>query len=343
MVKNVLVVDDDQELLLSLSEGLEKYAETFSVLLAGDGRVAVEKLKENTISLVVTDLKMPNMDGFGLLAHIMEQYPEIPVIIITAYSTPRMEKLAREGGAVGYIEKPFMIDSLARKIMTSLRKESEGGTLHGVSSGIFLQLIEMEQKTCTIRLVDRTSGKQGILFFREGELLDAKSDQLQGESAAYEIFSWDETEISIQNSCGLNEKRINRDLQAILLEAMRLKDEASQQEESIKEENEENEAEEITEIEEQEIPLTKDAVRDKLEKEIGRNSGVEDIYEDGSWDGLMAQISRIGNFFGMGAIKASYIDKGESRDFILLPGKTTMVLSVNPRCSKDRIIQILSG
>ncbi|MBW2169334.1 MAG: response regulator, partial [Deltaproteobacteria bacterium] len=120
MIKNVLVVDDDQELLLSLTEGLERYGETFSVLLAGDGQVAVEKLKENTISLVVTDLKMPNMDGFALLAHIMEQYPEIPVIIITAYSTPKMEKLAREGGAVGYIEKPFMIDGLARKIMMTL-------------------------------------------------------------------------------------------------------------------------------------------------------------------------------------------------------------------------------
>jgi CheY-like chemotaxis protein len=343
MVKNVLVVDDDQELLLSLMEGLDRYGETFSVLLAGDGQEAVEKLKENTISLVVTDLKMPNMDGFALLAHIMEQYPEIPVIIITAYSTPRMEKLAREGGAVGYIEKPFMIDSLARKIMTTLRKETEGGTLHGVSSGIFLQLIEMEQKTCTIRLVDKSSGKQGVLFFRDGELLDAKSDNLQGEFAAYEIFSWDETEISIQNSCSLKKKKINRDLQAVLLEAMRLKDEAAQRQESVNEEREEDDAEEVTDIEEPEIPVTKNAIRDKLKKEIGRNLGLEDIYEDGSWDGLIAQMSRIGIFFDTGKMKVSYIDRGESKDFILLPGKTTTVISVNPKCPKDRIIQILNG
>jgi CheY-like chemotaxis protein len=343
MVKNVLVVDDDQELLLSLLEGLEKYGETFSVQLAGDGQIAVEKLKENAISLVVTDLKMPNMDGFGLLAHIMEQYPEIPVIVITAYSTPRMEKLAREGGAVGYIEKPFMVDSLARKIMTTLRKETEGGTLHGVSSGIFLQLIEMEQKTCTIRLTDKSSEKQGVLFFRDGELLDAKCDNMQGEFAAYEIFSWDETEISIQNSCSLKKKKINRDLQAILLEAMRLKDEADQRKEPVSEETEEDEAEEVTEIEEVEIPFNENAIRDKLEKEIGRNPGVEDIYEDGSWDGLIAQMSRIGTFFAAGKVKISYIDRGESKDFILLPGKTTTVLSVNPRCPKDRIIQILSG
>ena len=341
MIKNVLVVDDDQELLLSLTEGLEKYGETFSVLLAGDGQVAVEKLKENTISLVVTDLKMPNMDGFALLAHIIEQYPEIPVIIITAYSTPKMEKLAREGGAVGYIEKPFMIDGLARKIMMTLRKETEGGTLHGVSSGIFLQLIEMEQKTCTIRLVDKSSGKQGVLFFRSGELLDAKIDGLQGESAAYEIFSWDETTISIQNSCGLDKKKITRDLQAILLEAMRLKDEAAHRQEPVIEERE-NGGEEVPEIAEPERSVPINTIRDKLKDEIGGNFGLEDIYEDSSWDGLVAQMSRIGVFFNAGKIKISYIDRGESNDFVLLPGKRTTVLSVNPRCPKDRIIQVLS-
>ena len=343
MVKNVLVVDDDQELLLSLSEGLEKYSETFLVLLAGDGEQAVSKLKQHTISLVVTDLKMPNMDGFALLAHIMEQYPEVPVIIITAYSTPRMEKLAREGGAVGYIEKPFMIDSLARKIMTTLRRESEGGTLHGVSSGIFLQLIEMEQKTCTIRLLDKLSGKQGVLFFKDGLLLDAKSDNLQGEFAAYEIFSWDETEISIQNSCALKKKKINRDLQAILLEAMRLKDEAAQRQEPVDERKDEGEVEEVTEVEEPQETVTKNAILDKLKKEIGKNVGLEDIYEDASWDSLLAQMSRIGVFFDAGKIKVSYVDRGELKDFILLPGKKTTVISVDPRCPKDRIIQVLSG
>ena len=165
MVKKVLIVDDDQEMLLSLEEGLSKYDETFSIITAEDGLGAVDELKNSTISLVVTDLKMPKMDGFSLLSHIMEHYPEIPVVIITGYSTSDMERLAREGGAIGYIAKPFMIDDLAKRIITALRKEADGGTLHSVSSGIFLQLMEMEEKTCTVRLVEKSSGKQGILFF----------------------------------------------------------------------------------------------------------------------------------------------------------------------------------
>ena len=143
MIRNVLFVDDDQEMLQALKEGLEKYQETFTAVLAEDGSDAVNKLKQNTISLVVTDLKMPNMDGFSLLAHIMEKYPDIPVIIITGYSTSEMKRLAQEGGAVGYISKPFLIEDLAKHIMKTLRKESDGGTLHGISSGMFLQLMEI--------------------------------------------------------------------------------------------------------------------------------------------------------------------------------------------------------
>ena len=127
MIKKVLLVDDDYEMLLVLKEGIEKYRDSFSILLASNGRDAVESLRKNVISLVVTDLKMPGMDGFQLLAHIMEHYPDIPVIIITGYSTPEMETMARKGGAVGYIAKPFLIENLARQIMTALRKESEGG------------------------------------------------------------------------------------------------------------------------------------------------------------------------------------------------------------------------
>ena len=165
MIKKVLIVDDDQEMLLALKEGMEKYDDTFSVLMAGDGRIAVEKLKQHTVSLVVTDLKMPIMDGFAVLSHVMETYPGIPVIIITGYSTPEMERLAQKGGAVGYIEKPFMINQLAKRIMETLRKESDGGSLHNVSSGMFLQLMEMEQKTCTIRIVDKKNRKAGESFF----------------------------------------------------------------------------------------------------------------------------------------------------------------------------------
>jgi CheY-like chemotaxis protein len=335
MIKNVLLVDDDHEMLLALKQGFTKYRESFSVQLASDGLKAVEKLKKRVVSLVVTDLKMPRMDGFELLAHIMEHYPDIPVIIITGYSTPEMEHLAREGGAVGYIAKPFLIENLARQIMTTLRKESEGGTLHNVSSGMFLQLIGMEQKTCTIRLEDKFTGKKGILFFREGDLLDARVNDLQGEDAAYEVFSWDQVNLSIQNGSVLKEKRIHSDMQHLILEAARRKDE------DVSGEATASVMEEVEPFEQDPNTFIK-SIKDKIEEDLGPACGLEDIYQDDSWDRLVFQLSRTGEYLNIGKLMLGYIDKGETNDYIVLPGEKTTVISVNPKCPRDKLLQILS-
>lgn len=335
MIKNVLLVDDDHEMLIALKEGFQKYKDSFTILLASDGLKAVESLKKNTISLVVTDLKMPGMDGFELLAHIMEHYPDIPVIIITGYSTPEMERLAREGGAVGYIAKPFLIENLARQIMATLRKESEGGTLHNVSSGMFLQLVEMEQKTCTIRLEDKFSNKKGILFFQEGELLDARVNDLQGENAAYEIFSWDQVNLSIQNGCALKEKRIHSEMQHLILEAARRKDE------DIGEDVQPAVMEEVEAFEPDPADLIA-AIKEKIEAKLGPSSGLEDIYHDKSWDSRLLQLSRVGIFFNIGEFEMGYIDRGEDNDFIVLPGESTTVIAVNPKCPRDKLMRALN-
>lgn len=335
MIKNVLLVDDDGEMLHALKEGFKKYQESFAVLLAEDGLQALERLKQHIISLVVTDLKMPNMDGFELLAHIMEHYPDVPVIIITGYSTPEMEQLAREGGAVGYIAKPFLIENLARQILTTLRKESEGGTLHNVSSGMFLQLIEIEQKTCTIRLEDKSSGQKGILFFNEGELFDARVNNLQGEAASHEIFSWDAVNLSIQNGCALKENKIQSDLQALILEAVRRKDEDEPEEvpESV--------MEQIEPGEDDPADLLK-KLKQRIEDEIGQQCGLEDLYQDEFWDSRVAQLAKAGEFFRFGKFMLGYIDKGDKNDYILLPGQKTTVITVDPKCPRDKILRVIS-
>lgn len=343
MIKNVLIVDDDQEMLVALQNGFQKYEDTFAVITAENGKEAVEKLKRSTVSLIVTDLKMPRMDGFSLLQFVMENFPDIPVIVITGYSTPEMEKMAREGGAVSYIAKPFMLDSLARKIMGTLRKESEGGTLHSVSSGIFLQLMEMEQKTCTIRLEDKSSGTKGVLFFSDGELLDARVNDLQGKPAAYEIFSWDKVTISIQNVCPPIPNKVNSDLQPLILEASRLKDEADMPEEPQLPEAVETKAPAEPVVATQPKPV-KDPiarVRKMIEDKVGQRTGVEDIYRDKSWDGAIREWSKIGTIFGTGKFQLCYVDLGEATDHIVVPGSETLVLSVSPKCPRDKIIKVL--
>ena len=352
MPKSVLIADDDQELLLVLKEGLEKYKDEFDVILAGDGQTAMQKLENSSVSLVVADLKMPGIDGFSLLARISEHHPDIPVIIITAYGSPQIREMVQQNGAAGYLEKPFMIDDLIHEMRDVLNKEADGGTLHGISLAMFLQLIDMEQKTCTLRVYEKSTGKEGTLFFREGQLLEARTGSQNGEEAAYTILSWDNTKISIQNSCNLKEKKISRDPQAILMDAMRLKDESQDvQEEApelIEEEAEEGEIgtgqglkDEISDSAVENPTRTPEEVLSRLESKMGEKSGIEDIYQEGAWDEFVEYGKKLGNVFEVGALKFGFVDHASTGSKFILPGKPTTVISVKHTCPRENMIQVL--
>lgn len=337
MTKKVLFVDDDPILRHIIQKKFTRYKHSFTVITAGDGLEAMEKLNENTIALVVTDLQMPKMDGLSLLAHLSEKYPDIQVIVQTGHSTPESKKIALERGVAGYIEKPLNAEDLGQKIISTLKKESEGGTLQSVTLEMFLQLIEMEQKTCTIRVVEKKSGKQGALFFKDGDLLDARFGAHRSKSAAFEIFSWGKVALSIQYDCAIKKKKIDGDLQALLIDAVRLRDEAGENEKLVAETQE---TKDIEESKPKTLPV-EDIVRNKLEKVKGGSKYLRDIYQDNSWSDLVTQASEVGKFFVAGTLKSCYIDRGEATDFILLPGKEITVISIDPKCPRDRFLRAL--
>jgi DNA-binding response OmpR family regulator len=221
-MKKVLIVDDDKSFLHSLIDGFKAYEDKFAIATAGDGLEAVATLKKQKISLVLTDLKMPRMDGFELVAHLSNKYSNIPIIVMTAFGTPEMEDTLRDMGTFQYIEKPIDFGVLVEKIIKGLDGPAKG-FITGVSLSSFLQLLELDNKTCTLTI--HAGSKKGTLFFRDGVLLDAKSQNLQGCKAAYSIVTWKNVEIEIENSCSINEKNISETLGFILLEGCRRKDE----------------------------------------------------------------------------------------------------------------------
>ena len=340
MPKIVLIVDDDAEMIQSLKQGLERYQETFIVVTAESGEIALKELNKKPVSLLITDLKMPGMDGFELLGHVMEYFPDIPVMIMTGYSTPEMKQTAEKGGAVGYIAKPFLVENLAREIIVTLRRESDGGTLHGVSSGIFLQLIEMEERTCTIRLTEKVKGKKGALFFKEGELFDARYGNVQGVEAAYEIFSWEEVSIAIQNGCPRSGNRIEEDLQAVLLEAMRRKDETAGANED-QESKPETAPVEAAPASSDTDTSDADRIRNKIESVLGDRAGLQDVYADATWNSSFSRFDSMARTLGAGRIKLAYMDKGKSFSQILLAADPTIVVEVGSKCPKDKLMALL--
>ena len=115
-MKNVLFVDDEKNFLLRLKTGFAKFSGRFNVLTAEHGKRAIEILRSSPVDLVVTDLKMPVMDGFELLAYLASNFPTIPVIIITGFGTPEVERKLKATGILNMVKKPIDLDSLATTI-----------------------------------------------------------------------------------------------------------------------------------------------------------------------------------------------------------------------------------
>jgi DNA-binding NtrC family response regulator len=126
-MKKILIVDDELNMRLVLSAMLKK--EGYEISAASDGKEALQILKSNKFAVVITDLKMPGIDGMELLSAMTEHYPEIPVIMITAHGTIATAVEALKKGAFDYITKPFDLDDLknivSKAIKTRVLKESE--------------------------------------------------------------------------------------------------------------------------------------------------------------------------------------------------------------------------
>ncbi len=111
---NVLIVEDD-----AATRRLYKFMLTnggYPVIEAEDGVAALEQLAKHTCELVITDMNMPRMDGMELIQSIRRDYPDMYVILITAFGTPDTEKQARRIGANDYLAKPFDFEELERRV-----------------------------------------------------------------------------------------------------------------------------------------------------------------------------------------------------------------------------------
>ncbi len=104
-METILIVDDEKNYPPILSAVLEE--EGFETLAAFSGREALEILKNSDVDLVLTDMKMPSMDGIELLERIKEKDTDLPVIMMTAHGTVEKAVLAMQKGAYNYILKPF--------------------------------------------------------------------------------------------------------------------------------------------------------------------------------------------------------------------------------------------
>jgi two-component system, chemotaxis family, chemotaxis protein CheY len=116
MGQEILVVDDSATVRKFVSVSLSMQG--FTVVSACDGMDALEKLPSGKFNLVITDLNMPNMDGFGLIRALREnqEYREIPIIILTSLADEANKELGSKLGVQSYLIKPFSLEKIQYEV-----------------------------------------------------------------------------------------------------------------------------------------------------------------------------------------------------------------------------------
>ncbi len=115
---SILVIDDKESMRQMLAKTLE--SEGYEVDVARDGELGLDKAREKRFDLVLTDLKLPNMDGLSVLSSFKDLDPEISVIVMTAYGTIETAVQAIKKGAFDFLTKPFDVDHLNVLIQRAL-------------------------------------------------------------------------------------------------------------------------------------------------------------------------------------------------------------------------------
>ncbi|OQY16207.1 MAG: hypothetical protein B6I36_10680 [Desulfobacteraceae bacterium 4572_35.1] len=228
-MKTILIADDEKPFLLSLIDGLEANNDEYEIVTADNGREAVEILRSMPIDLLVTDLKMPEMNGFEILAWTSRHQPQLPVIVMSAFGTPEIEAQLEKMDTLQFLDKPLDLQKLQEGISNGL---NAGGKsfIRGITLATFLQLMKVEKKNCTLKVIN--TDYDAYLYVRQGELIDAELNDISGIDAAMEIVTWSDSEIEMDGVCRRQEDVINLSLEHLLIEAFRLKDEAEEIERS---------------------------------------------------------------------------------------------------------------
>ncbi len=236
--KSLLLVDADPRSLRVLEVSLRKAG--YNLATAGDGTTALSMIASSTPDLVLSDTRLPGLDGFALVESIRRNpdWGTIPIMFLS--SDPAVESKVRglQLGVEDYLTKPIYIKEIVARINIALARFERDGLARGRQSlsktrftgslgdmGLvdLLQTIEISRKSGVLEV--HSGQRTGLMTFREGQILDAELGTLHGERALYRVLLFSEGDFEIDFRPVKTEQQIRTPTQGLLMEGMRRLDE----------------------------------------------------------------------------------------------------------------------
>ncbi|WP_437900719.1 response regulator [Sorangium sp. So ce124] len=237
--QQLLLVDADPRSVRVLEVSLKKAG--YSVTTAKDGADALAKLEVSTPDLVLSDTRLPNVDGYALVRKMKEHadWASIPVVFLTSQRSIEDKIRGLELGVEDYLTKPIFVRELIARVTLLLARRTREGitTRHFSTTGRtrfsgsildmnvvdLLQTFEVSRKSGIVHLSHADNEAQ--VYFREGKVVDATLGRLCGEEAVYRALLWNEGTFEVEFCKVDNPDGIETSTQGLLMEGMRRVDE----------------------------------------------------------------------------------------------------------------------
>ena len=233
----VLLVDDNPMILSLLNDALSPMAK---ITTAADGADALLKAVDDVPDLLVSDYRMPGMDGRQLVEKLRGRKKTSAIsVILLATKSDISEKLAiQDHTADEFVEKPFFLREATQRIKRlidkiALEKMSKSSSSDGIVRGSLAQMnvidlvqsLEMGRKSCLLTLTK--DGDKCEMYFKEGQVTHAVYGSLTGDPAVFKVLGWTGGNFQINFEGKTSKQTTTLNTQGLLMEGLRLLDEAN--------------------------------------------------------------------------------------------------------------------
>ena len=189
----ILLLDDEQDLLDLYKDVLGQLQSQPEIHTANSGARAIALLESEPFTMLISDLRMPKMDGLQVLSIVRRKFPQIRIVVMTAVVDEQYRSRAYAMGIDLFWEKPRTAEEikLFRDCVESLLGQQEEGGFRGIQSKSLVDLVQLECLSHSSSVLKISKGsKQGNIWVANGEVIDAATLTLGGEAAFKEILSW---------------------------------------------------------------------------------------------------------------------------------------------------------